>query len=935
MSPLSAEDFASFMKEVHGHGPFPWQQALVEKVLEAGRWPDVLNVPTGLGKTSVIDAFVFVAAARPELARRRLFFVVDRRLIVDEAFQHAEQLAAALRHRRGPWSTRVAAALQQADDDVPLQVTRMRGGVTWSWRWLERPDRFAVVVGTVDQVGSRLLFRGYGVGEHLRPIDAALVGTDSLIVIDEAPLAQPFRQTVRSIQRLEPSGGAPELVTMSATIPDEPNLWVHETTEADEHHEHAGRRLHAPRFLHLLSPAVTKKNAVTVLPQTLAQWAQRLAGSEDSGRVVGVICNTLARARAVFEQLDGAVLLTGRVRPVDRDYLLHKYYERLRAGRERKAGQPLIVVATQTIEVGANLDFDAVVTESAALPALIQRLGRLNRLASLPISHALVVHDGSVGSEDPVYGPAREATWNWLLEHAPTLPAKATELGDDGLLVSPIALRALLKELSAERRATMQPAVPYIPQLTSETLDAWSRTSPPPCPDPPVPPFLHGIDHGRPDVSIVWRAGLPSDLSLWATPLNAVPPATEEMLDVPYMAARRWLAGLGDETSSDLEGLADADEPTTPNGPVAVRYINPAEPPVPVTAAEVRPGDLIVVAAERGGCDRYGWNPSSNNAVPDVADLAERRGQPVIRLRRELLDVLAEDHEDLLPEIRALIDLLDDPDGLPDPTTLKAALPSPPTDAVRTDLPFERNLRILRKGCTVVPHHEADGRLVAILAAKGGGLRSDEGALYSSAAARGRVSLADHQEEVRIQAERFAKNLRLTEALCAAVAKAAQLHDEGKRDPRFQAMLYQRPLRAHTSDSKPLAKSGMDPMDREGARRARVLAEYPSGMRHEAFSARIAAKVADADELVTHLVVTHHGRARPLLPAIHDPDPQPVNIGSLRVTDHSIEWDAPDRFAALNQEHGRWRLALLEAIVRLADIRCSKYDTRGPLNGSG
>jgi CRISPR-associated endonuclease/helicase Cas3 len=75
----------------------------------------------------------------------------------------------------------------------------MRGGVDWLWLWIERPDRHAITTGTVDQVGSRLLFRGYGVGDRLRPIDAAMVGTDSLIVIDEAHLSDPFLSTLSDV----------------------------------------------------------------------------------------------------------------------------------------------------------------------------------------------------------------------------------------------------------------------------------------------------------------------------------------------------------------------------------------------------------------------------------------------------------------------------------------------------------------------------------------------------------------------------------------------------------------------------------------------------------------------------------------------------------------------------------------------------------------
>lgn len=487
MNGLTADDFADFLHEVHGRHPYPWQRNLVEFILANGAWPDVLDVPTGLGKTTVIDVAAFVAAARPEIARRRVFFVVDRRLVVDEAHEHAQTLAEALRDPSGPVSAAVAQVLAQpGDDGPPLQVTRMRGGATWSWRWLERPDRHAIIVGTIDQIGSRLLFRGYGVGEFLRPIDAALTGTDSLIVLDEAHLAEPFKATLTTALDRDQGHVArrPLVLTMSATTRRAPGDVVLGTSADDMLDEHAGLRLRARRSMTLIQASVTKKNAHTAIPRLMADWATFLIGDVDSGRVVLLVCNTVARARAIHDLVaDGGradtVLLTGRSRPIDREYLMHRWYPRIRVGRAREAGKPLIVCATQTVEVGANIDADALVTESASLAALIQRFGRLNRTAGLDRAPALVVHDPTCGEDDAVYGPTRQTTWRWLTELTAPLSARAArtpEPLDGGCDVSPQALARYLRELEPGRQEQMRQAPPYVPVLFATTLSAWTRT---------------------------------------------------------------------------------------------------------------------------------------------------------------------------------------------------------------------------------------------------------------------------------------------------------------------------------------------------------------------------------------------------------------------------------------------------------------------------
>src|ERR1051326_1242346 len=90
MSALSPDDFAKFFQELYGYEPFPWQKRLLRKIAEDGKWPDVLDLPTGSGKTAAIDIGVFHLALESERNERRrapvrIAFVVDRRLVVDDA----------------------------------------------------------------------------------------------------------------------------------------------------------------------------------------------------------------------------------------------------------------------------------------------------------------------------------------------------------------------------------------------------------------------------------------------------------------------------------------------------------------------------------------------------------------------------------------------------------------------------------------------------------------------------------------------------------------------------------------------------------------------------------------------------------------------------------------------------------------------------------
>src|SRR5438270_13024877 len=96
---IRVSDFSTFFRELHSRDPFPWQSRLAEKVC-GGEWPDVIDLPTASGKTACIDIALFALACR-NTAPRRIFFVVDRRIVVNEAFTRMQKIARALREASG------------------------------------------------------------------------------------------------------------------------------------------------------------------------------------------------------------------------------------------------------------------------------------------------------------------------------------------------------------------------------------------------------------------------------------------------------------------------------------------------------------------------------------------------------------------------------------------------------------------------------------------------------------------------------------------------------------------------------------------------------------------------------------------------------------------------------------------------------------------
>ena len=965
MAELSPDDFGAYFKEIHGSTPFPWQARLLAEVTRGQGWPTLLELPTGTGKTAAIDVALFHlaldAASPPEQrkAPRRIVMVVDRRTVVDQAFDRAKTIQEALDGAKGGVLRVVADRLRSlSGTDTALALAQLRGGMPRDDAWARRPDQPLVAVSTVDQVGSRLLFRGYGVSDAMRPIHAGLLGNDALVLLDEVHLSQPFRETLTSlgVYRRWARGGLPELwqvVEMSATPGSERGLRPFDLDEADRRDPVLARRLRAkkPFELHEVKASGDKEARLASFAVACAERAEKFA---TPGRTVGVIVNRVATARAACAAIGKRLgdqaevfLVTGRMRPLDRDDLDKRLGPLVRSGRRRAASaRPVVVVSTQCLEAGADFDFDAIVTECASLDALRQRFGRLNRLGDIDDARGVVlVRSDALGKDDgdgdAIYGEALAKTWRWLGE-------QARDFGVDAMAPSLPAGEKLAKLLSSRSS--------HAPVMLPAHLDAWAQTRPRPRPDPDVSLWLHGVDQKQePEVQIVWRADVSEalldaakdDAEVEEALLRRVEvcaPVGLEALSVPIYAARAWLRGDAVREIADVEGRAAAPEEQLDKEPRAGRRVLlwQGDESEVIEAGELPPGVTIIVPSAYGGIAEGTWDPTSSDPVLDLGDRARWQ-----QTRRATLRLDAAVHpawpkppaptgDEALDDDRAVVEAwLDDPAlATADAPWLAEALA-----ALRKRKSWRR-AKVVRLGAVVSrATTPLAGASFAILARGCGGdtTTEDEGSSHTGV----EVTLDDHLKGVAGWARDFAARCGLPAAVARDVELAGRWHDAGKVDPRFQRWLHGGSAYRAGVATEPLAKSAMVAGDRAARRRAFERSGYPRGGRHELASvalleagASLLGEAVDRD-LVLHLVASHHGWCRPFAPVVEDGDPVQLDLATGSGTTVSVssahtlaalDSGIAERFWRLVEQYGWFGLAWLEAVLRLADHRCSEQE---------
>ena len=366
-------DFIKAFKVSTGYEPYPWQVTLY-KELAAGNIPENLSMPTGTGKTSIIPVWLIALAQNPALPRR-LVYVVDRRSVVDQATKVVEQLVERL--PSVPELTSYLGGLS-LEGEALLGVSTLRGEYQDNQEWSKFPFRPAVVVGTVDMVGSRLLFSGYGDGAYSRSLHAGLLGNDTLVVFDECHLVPAFENLLRMVKEAEGKLKPFHVLTMSATSNGEGSITL---SEADLANTTINAKLTAHKALQLRDVA---KPVPFIIKQALDNPPDRTIVFVNSPRVAAEI------AAEIQKHCSKVAALTGTIRGKERDDLVDNPIFQTFTKAEKPV-EPHCLVATSAGEVGIDLTCSRMITDMSSAASMVQRFGRANRFAEVDAVEIFVV----------------------------------------------------------------------------------------------------------------------------------------------------------------------------------------------------------------------------------------------------------------------------------------------------------------------------------------------------------------------------------------------------------------------------------------------------------------------------------------------------------------------------------------------------------------
>ena len=919
---ITRDEFGVFFAALNeGHDPFSWQEEVLDHICEHGVWPERINAPTGSGKSSVVDIHLFANAlaavgAAPRVPRR-LCVTVGRRALVDSQATRADKILGDLKDALADESgepgilRRVAEALQSfqtRNDDqrsAPFEVGHIRGELSNRNLPVTDISACAIIAATPDMYGSRALFRGYGSTKAARPRETALLAMDTVMVLDEAHMNRQLLHTTQRIaelQKREVNLGVPTLQVVETTATpstgdsESTTLGVDIEALDSPNDKELHRRVYSHKEL-MLHPidkwdgkpgnAPTVNAAVDAIKKFLAH-REASEGSEEA-HTIGCIVNHVRTAIAikealvnnkVLEKAKEVQLLVGRMRPYDLENLQAEHSGLFTTEGDKSVK---VVVATQTLEVGIDVDFADLVTELAPASSLAQRFGRVNRLGHRKDSKVVVI---------------RPANSDLVKKDAP--PYKAVDLsnaygwlealnGAENPSVNPAAMvKNPPVQSSPERLLYQRPEWP--------DLLEFSRTDENPYDEPDLDLWLHdSLDAETAMGGVIVRDNLPSNTS-----------AAMEILKTSYFAP-------SDEETfpANLKILQEILDYQDEHG-VKPRKFLYRQGEISLwqdadhgeeSRQSLAPGDVLLLDT--------GSVPFTNQGIavtqrelPSKKD--ELKAAPFLDDAELYVYEKCADREARFREYLGL-----------SPEEVAELLDSQASDGQK------------RIASELSTEAEDGQEVIAWYADVTDDKKSIEGSdIAQELALTAPVLLDDHQHDVAERTRQLAENLGLAPEFSEALELAAKYHDEGKRDLRFQQMLGADP------DADALAKSGHRSVAE--AYRARSRSALPRGWRHEQLSALMVAaspeKVGEHRDLVLRIIGCSHGHGR--FSFAHDAgfllkedylpegtDYEALKEQATRLFDVGY-WD--NLMEQTSRTYGPYATAYLEAVERAADAQISR-----------
>lgn len=922
---ITRDEFGEFFAALNGgHDPFSWQEEVLDHICEHGVWPERINAPTGSGKSSVVDIHLFANAlaavgAAPRVPRR-LCVTVGRRALVDSQADRAREI---LRRRKEALADgsgepdilrRVTEALQsfQTRNDEkgsePFEVGHIRGELSNRDLPVTDISACAIIAATPDMYGSRALFRGYGSTKAARPRETALLTMDTVMVLDEAHMNRQLLHTTQRIaelQKREVNLGVPTLQVVETTATpstedtDSTTLGVDIEALDKENDKELRRRVysHKELVLHPIDKWDGKPgNPATVnaaVDAIMERLAHREAGeSSKKAYTVGCIVNHVRTAIAIKEALaknkvlekDEVQLLVGRMRPYDLENLQAEHSNLFTTEGDESVK---VVVATQTLEVGIDVDFADLVTELAPASSLAQRFGRVNRLGHRTDSKVVIL--------------AGSASGDLVKKDAP--PYKAVDLsnaygwlealnGAENPSVNPAAMvKNPPVQSSPERLLYQRPEWP--------DLLEFSRTDENPYDEPDLDLWLHdSLDAETAMGGVIVRDNLPSNTSAAMEILKTsyFAPSDEETFpanlkilheildyqDEHGVKPRKFLYRQG-----EISLWQDADHEEESRQSLA-------------------PGDVLLLDT--------GSVPFTNQGIAVTQrELPSKKDElEAVPFPKGIKLYVYEKCADREKDFREYLGL--------SPEEVAELLDTQSTDGKKTMIASELSTEA-EDGQEVISWYA--------IVTKATEKESVEGSdIAQELVLADPVLLDDHQNDVAERTRQLAENLGLAPEFSEALELAAKYHDEGKRDLRFQQMLGADP------DAEALAKSGHRSVAE--AYRARSRSALPRGWRHEQLSALMVAaspeKMGEHRDLVLRIIGCSHGHGR--FSFDHDAgfllkegyQPEGTDYEALKEQATRLfnvgYWD--NLMEQTSRTYGPYATAYLEAVERAADAQISR-----------